>query len=201
MTLVYLEIIACNLYNTTRYTSLRLELFHDSFENLTRKDQLHHPPCHQPAQRRTATHPSIRLKLASMRTTYLTALSLTICAAFTIAVPPPAGLESRNNCVEDGQCSLGGPSDRGQSCSDLNCCSGQKTGAGNGVSTPQPSGVFPLTNSLWSRIVVASQARPSLTWASIARGQLPFELTMFGALCRSRKQASVQRRPRFFLGF
>ncbi|KAH8765376.1 hypothetical protein F5883DRAFT_99057 [Diaporthe sp. PMI_573] len=145
-----------------------------------------------------------------MRTTYLTALSLTICAAFTIAVPPPAGLESRNNCVEDGQCSLGGPSDRGQSCSDLNCCSGQKTGAGNGVSTPQPifpslrnptSGVFPLTNSLWSRIVVASQARPSLTWASIARGQLRFELTMFGALCRSRKQASVQRRPRLSLGF
>lgn len=73
-----------------------------------------------------------------MRTTYLTALSLTICAALTIAAPPSAGLEVRSSCVEDGQCSLGGPSDRGRSCSDLNCCSGQKTGAGNGVGVPQP---------------------------------------------------------------
>lgn len=85
-----------------------------------------------------ATHPPHRLKLTRMRTTYLTALSLTICAVLTIAAPPSAGLEARSSCVEDGQCSLGGPSDRGQSCSDLNCCSGQKAGAGNGVGAPQP---------------------------------------------------------------
>lgn len=74
-----------------------------------------------------------------MRAAFFTTLSLTISAALAIAAPPPAGIEARYYCVEDGQCSLGGPADRGQSCSDLNCCSGQKSGAGNGVRGSQPA--------------------------------------------------------------
>lgn len=70
-----------------------------------------------------------------MRVTFLTTLSLAISAAAAIAVPPLAGVEARA-CVADGQCSTGGPADRGQSCSDLNCCSGSKSGAGNGVGAP-----------------------------------------------------------------
>lgn len=72
-----------------------------------------------------------------MRATFLTTLCLTISAALATAVPPLAGVEARDSCVADGQCSLGGPADRGQSCSDLNCCSGSKSGAGNGVSASQ----------------------------------------------------------------
>lgn len=71
-----------------------------------------------------------------MRATFLTTLSLIISAAVAVTVPPPAGLEARA-CVADGQCSTGGPADRGASCSALNCCSGSKSGAGNGVGASQ----------------------------------------------------------------
>lgn len=70
-----------------------------------------------------------------MRATFLTAVFLTISSTVAIAAPPLAGLEARA-CVADGQCSQGGPADRGASCSALNCCSGQKSGDGNGVGAP-----------------------------------------------------------------
>ena len=71
-----------------------------------------------------------------MRTIFLTALTMAISAALATAAPPLAGVEARNSCVQDGQCSVGGPDDKGQSCSDLNCCSRSKRGAGNGVGAP-----------------------------------------------------------------
>ncbi|KAI7787534.1 hypothetical protein LA080_015756 [Diaporthe eres] len=79
-----------------------------------------------------------------MRATFLTTLCLTISVTLATAVPPLAGVEAQDPCVEDGQCSLGGPADRGQSCSVLNCCSGQKSGAGNGVSASRS-----ISLSMW----------------------------------------------------
>lgn len=87
-----------------------------------------------------------------MRTTPLTAFFLAISIAVAIASPPQAGLEARA-CIEDGQCSQGGPADRGASCSALNCCSGQKSGAGNGVGAP-----YPIQSSLRRATVMFSIA-------------------------------------------
>ncbi|POS78669.1 hypothetical protein DHEL01_v202946 [Diaporthe helianthi] len=71
-----------------------------------------------------------------MRTTHLAALFLTVCTALAMMDPPTGG--GNSTCAAVGYCSAGGPIDKGKSCTDLKCCSNQKTGAGNGRTGTAP---------------------------------------------------------------